>query len=45
MAEYLNDLIARQSHKFVWGTDPNQVYFISKRIGQKLRSTPLEPQN
>lgn len=45
MAEHLNDLIARQSHKFVWGTDPDQVRFVSKRIGQKLRSTPLEPQN
>lgn len=44
MAEYLNDLVARQSHKFVWGTDPDQIYFVSKRLGQKLRSTPLEPQ-
>lgn len=44
IAEHLNDLIARQSHKFVWGTDPHQVSFVSKRIGQKLRSTPLETQ-
>jgi hypothetical protein len=40
--EKLNDIIVRQSHRFVWGSTDGQVNFVEKRIGQKERSTPSE---
>ncbi len=42
MGERLNDLITRQSHRFVWGNTGSQVRFIAKRLGQKQKSTPLD---
>ncbi len=42
MGEKLNDIVARQSHKFVWGNTATQISFVTKRIGQKRRSMPME---
>jgi hypothetical protein len=36
--EKMNDLICRQSFKFVWGTTNRQLNFVSKRIGKRLNS-------
>jgi hypothetical protein len=42
MGEKLNDIVARQSHRFVWGSTATQISFVTKRLGQKQRSMPLE---
>lgn len=33
MGEKLNDIVARQSHKFVWGNTATQIRFVASRIG------------
>jgi hypothetical protein len=38
----INDLIARQARKYVYGTDDRQLRFVENRLGQQIRSTPLE---
>jgi hypothetical protein len=42
MSERLNDIVARQSHRFVWGNGDMQTRFVEKRLGQKQRSRPFE---
>lgn len=41
MGERLNNIVSRQSHKFIWGTTRSQLNFVASRIGQQLQSTPL----
>jgi tRNA U38,U39,U40 pseudouridine synthase TruA len=38
----INDRIACQSRKYVYGTDETQLSFISKRLGLKHTADPLE---
>jgi hypothetical protein len=38
----LNDRMARQARKFVYGTDDRQLRFVSNRFGQKMRSLPFD---
>jgi hypothetical protein len=41
MDEKLNNIVARQSHRFVYATNAAQLSFVSTRLGQRLQSTPL----
>ncbi len=41
MDEKLNDLIAKQSHRYVYATNAAQLGFVSTRLGQKQKSTPF----
>lgn len=41
-AEFANDVVAKQSHRFVWSNSREQYNFISKRIGQRQRATPVD---
>jgi hypothetical protein len=41
MDEVLNDIIARQSHRFVWATNAAHLSFVSTRLGQRQKSTPF----
>ena len=41
MDERLNDIVAKQSHRFVYATDAAQLSFVSTRLGQKQKSTPM----
>jgi hypothetical protein len=38
----INDFIAKQARKYVYGTDDRQLRFVENRLGQRIRSTPLE---
>ena len=38
----LNDLLARQSRKYVYGTDDRQLRFVANRLGQAVKSTPFD---
>jgi Protein of unknown function (DUF4238) len=38
----INDLMAKQARKYVYGTDDRQLRFVENRLGQHIRSTPLE---
>ena len=40
--ERINDLVARQARKFVYGTDDRQLSFVAKRLGEKRQWSPLE---
>ena len=42
IVRWLNDRVARQSRKYVYATDDRQLRFVSKRLGQKARWSPLE---
>lgn len=37
----LNDLVARQSRRYVYATDDSQLRFVACRLGQALRATPF----
>jgi hypothetical protein len=37
----LNDLVARQSRRYVYATDDRQLRFVTNRLGQALKSTPF----
>jgi hypothetical protein len=41
MDEKLNDIVARQSHRFVYATNAAQLSFVATRLGQRIPSTPL----
>lgn len=41
LAKLVNDKVARQSHRYVYGNDTSQQRFISKRLGEKIPSTPI----
>lgn len=41
LAKMVNEKVTRQSHKLVYGADASQHLFVSRRLGQKLASTPL----
>jgi uncharacterized protein DUF4238 len=42
LMEQVNDRVASQARRFVYGTDDRQLRFVSKRLGQKKPSIPLE---
>ncbi len=42
LAQRLNDRIVRQARKFVYSTNADQLRFIEKRLGEKLRCSPFE---
>jgi hypothetical protein len=41
LAKMVNEKVARQSHRYVYGTDASQYKFIFKRLGEKEKSTPF----
>lgn len=38
----VNDRVASQARRYVYGTDDSQLRFVANRLGQKKPSTPLE---
>jgi hypothetical protein len=38
----LNDLVARQSRRYVYAADDRQLRFVNNRLGQALKSTPFD---
>jgi hypothetical protein len=42
LIQQVNDRVASQARRYVWGTDDNQLRFVANRLGQKKPSTPLE---
>jgi hypothetical protein len=38
----VNDKVALQAVKYVYGRDDSQLAFVAERIGKKIPSTPLE---
>jgi len=42
LATVTNNLVVRQARKFVWGIDDSHLRFVERRLGEKLRSSPLE---
>lgn len=41
LAKLVNEKVARQSHCFVYANDPSQHKFVAKRLGEKMKSTPV----
>jgi hypothetical protein len=41
-AKIINDRVASQARKYVYGTDDMQLRFVANRLGKKLPSTPLD---
>jgi hypothetical protein len=44
-AARVNDFVAKQAHKFVYGNDDTQLRFVAKRHGQRIKSLPWEEGN
>lgn len=42
MIESVNEKMAGQARKYVYGRDDTQLRFVSKRLGKMARSTPLD---
>jgi Protein of unknown function (DUF4238) len=42
MAQRLNNRMARQARRYVYGVDDSMLHFIEPRLGQKARWSPLE---
>jgi hypothetical protein len=42
MIQQVNERVTLQARKFVYGLDDTQLSFVSKRLGQKYTSNPLE---
>ena len=42
LMEHVNDRVAAQAVKYVWGIDDSQLRFVEKRLGRMLPSTPLD---
>jgi hypothetical protein len=42
MIQQVNERVTLQARKFVYGLDDMQLSFVSKRLGQKYTSNPLE---
>ena len=42
LMEQVNDRVASQARKFVYGTDDKQLRFVANRLGREEPSTPLE---
>jgi hypothetical protein len=38
----LNDLVAKQARRYVYGSDDAQLRFVANRLGQMIKSTPFE---
>lgn len=41
LVRVVNEKVAEQSHRFIYGNDASQLHFVTKRIGKKVKSTPL----
>jgi hypothetical protein len=41
MIEQINERVARQSHKYVFGFDDAQLRFVSRRLGMKYTANPI----
>jgi hypothetical protein len=42
LMEQVNDRVASQARKYVWGVDDTQLRFVRNRFGRMDPSTPLE---
>jgi hypothetical protein len=42
MIEQINERVARQSHKYVFGFSDAQLLFVSRRLGMKYTANPIE---
>jgi hypothetical protein len=42
MNEVINNVVARQSHRYVWSTTDAQLRFVATRLGQRQLSVPTE---
>jgi hypothetical protein len=42
LMEHVNDRVASQAVKYVWGADDSQLRFVENRLGKMLPSTPLD---
>jgi Protein of unknown function (DUF4238) len=42
MMKQINDRVASQARRYVYGNDNHQVRFVENRLGRKWSSTPLE---
>jgi hypothetical protein len=42
LAKELNDRVTRQARKFVYASDPSQMRFVTKRLGEKMAWSPFE---
>ena len=41
LAETVNNQVAQQAYKFVYGVDDQQLRFVAKRLGKRVWSSPL----
>jgi hypothetical protein len=41
LAKAVNNQVAQQAHKFVYGTDDRQLRFVANRLGKRMPSSPL----
>jgi hypothetical protein len=42
LMEHVNDRVASQAVKYVWGVDDSQLRFVENRLGRMIPSTPLD---
>jgi len=42
LARRSNNLVSEQARRFVYGIDDSQLYFVSRRLGKMVRSSPLD---
>jgi Protein of unknown function (DUF4238) len=42
MIQQINERVTRQSHKYVFGLSDAQLLFVSRRLGMKYTSNPIE---
>jgi hypothetical protein len=42
LIEHVNDRVASQAVKYVWGVDDSQLRFVENRLGRMEQSTPLD---
>jgi hypothetical protein len=43
LVEHVNDRVASQARKYVWGRDDTHLRFVANRLGKMEPSTPLDP--
>jgi hypothetical protein len=41
LVETVNNQVAQQAHKFVYGVDDSQLPFVASRLGKRVWSSPL----
>jgi hypothetical protein len=42
LVEQINDRVASQARRFVYGNDDSQLRFVANRLGKMVPSTPLD---